>query len=488
VLRPVVIEQFPGLDLRQDPGDSRGAIDLANVTIETGRIRTRDGSSLFYTPATTPNNFYYLSPLFIDGAGNRCIIGGLDLGTANFVAIRPGTGLIASIAGALDSNGASGVAYGTPTGSRYYVASASSNRIYEWSGTAWTDVTASIPSVGGAAVLGLNPGDNRLVISVSSRVYFSNPGVALAFGANNYVDLTPGDGETVQAMYVFNNQLFVFKQSRFFVFYGTSTDSTGNPIFNYRTVDTGIGVSEAFVVSRPQSTCVGDDGIYFVGPGGIYRTTGGPPVLMSAALQPFFDFTPPTYWTGAIRSSFNAGLQRLMWLNGKLYYSTSDGIFVWDRALNSWSWWNIKAGALGSCSTTSATNSPTYLAIGGNSAGSSTITLVRPTLTTDNGTAIVSRYRLPFETYGNPAEKRIREVIVEGSGAPTLGVTADWSSTGITKALTLGTAPALNDDRMHNAWRGRAFSIQLSAASGAWAVNRVQANVADAVRPVSVTI
>jgi hypothetical protein len=41
---------------------------------------------------------------------------------------------------------------------------------------------------------------------------------------------------------------------------------------------------------------------------------------------------------------------------------------------------------------------------------------------------------------------------------------------------------------MHNAWRGRAFSLQLSAASGAWAVNRVQANVADAVRPVSVTI
>ena len=73
-LRPVVIEQFPGLDLRQDPGESAGAIDMANITLEPGRVRVRDGTSLLYTPATTPNNFYYLSQMFDDGVG-RCIVG-----------------------------------------------------------------------------------------------------------------------------------------------------------------------------------------------------------------------------------------------------------------------------------------------------------------------------------------------------------------------------------------------------------------------------
>jgi hypothetical protein len=68
-LRPVTIEQFPGLDLRQDPGDAAGAIDLANITLEPGRVRVRDGTSLLYTPATTPNNFYYLSQMFDDGVG-----------------------------------------------------------------------------------------------------------------------------------------------------------------------------------------------------------------------------------------------------------------------------------------------------------------------------------------------------------------------------------------------------------------------------------
>ena len=486
-LRPVVIEQFPGLDLRQDPGDSAGAIDMANITLEPGRVRVRDGTSLLYTPATTPNNFYYLSQMFDDGVG-RCIVGAVSNGAANLLAIRPGTGLVASIGATINQAGCSGTTFGTPSVTRFYLANPGQSHLFEWTGAAWSDVTGSSPA-GAVDVVAVSPGDNRLVVIASPihKVSFSNPGVALTFGANDFVQLTPGDGEFIQAAYVFNNQLFIFKQTKFFVFYGNSTDSTGNPIFNYRTVNTGIGISESYFVPRPQAACVGDDGIYFIGPGGIYRTSGGPAVRISQALQPWFDGTTGPYWAGPVRVSTNADMQRLAWLNGKLYYSTPDCIFVWDRALNAWSWWNFAVTAMGSSSTNNVASSPAYLALGALGAPSN-IRLVRPTLTTDNGTAIVSRYRLPFETYGQPGQKRIREVIVEGSGAPTISVTADWSSAGITKALTLGTAPAISKDRMHNAWRGRAFSLQLSASSGAWAVNRVQANVADAVRPVSVTV
>lgn len=62
------------------------------------------------------------------------------------------------------------------------------------------------------------------------------------FGANNYVDLTPGDGEPIMGMIAWRGYLFVFKQSKFFRFSSTTTDSTGNPVFNYDTVDTGIGM------------------------------------------------------------------------------------------------------------------------------------------------------------------------------------------------------------------------------------------------------
>jgi hypothetical protein len=485
-LRPVVIEQFPGLDLRQDPGDATGAIDLANVTLESGRVRTRDGTSLFATPFASTNGVAFLSQFAGAGGAVPQLISLALIGANNLAAISAAGATIATTTVAAPAaQGASGVAIGTPAAAFYYVAAGL--QWFQWSGAAWTGPLAAPAN---PVVLSVSPSDNRLILiggNGLTTAYFSDPGAPTTFGANNYVVLTPGDGEYIMGAAVFNNQTFVFKQSKFFVFYGTSTDSTGNPIFNYRTIDTGIGVT-ANSQPVPQSVCSSEFGVFFVGARGIYVTTGAAPVLISQKIQPFFDATTGPYWQGGNWNPVTA-TARLAWSNGRLYFSTGSGVFVWNRALDAWSWWNLSVGSVGAMAQQNNVGAPATVMFGAISGTpGNTIVKVAVGVTTDNGTAIVSRYRLPFETYGNPGEKRIREVVVEGTGTPTIGVTADWSSTGISKALTLGTSPAINDDRMHNAWRGRAFSLQLSAASGAWAVNRMQANVADAVRPVSVTV
>ena len=488
-LRPVVIEQFPGLDLRRDPGDSAGAIDLANVTLEPGRVRVRDGSALLATLDATNFGVTFMSPVYWGtGTPVTAVVVQNPSGPQLYALKINGTSVSFSTGlGSPPNAGASSVSVGTTSGSFLYVGF--TGHVFQWNGTAWSDVTGTIGF--NLDVLALSPTDNRLVACTVDTVRFSNPGAPTTFAANNFVLLTPGDGEYIQSAVTFNNQVFIFKNTKFFVFYGNSTDSTGSPIFNYRAVASGIGVRPGNVAinPHPQSVCVADDGVYFIGARGIYRTTGGAPVLMSQKIQPYFNFVANSYWQGGSWPAFSDA-ERLMWLDGKLYFSTGTGIFVWDRDLDAWSWWNLPVGGLGSLPHQVTSGDPAVLCYGSAAAvgASTTVKRMDLTLTADAGTAIVSRYRLPFETYGTPGEKRMREVIVEGSGALTVGVTAYWSSTGITKALALGIAPAINDDRMHNAWRGRAFSLQLSAASGAWSVNRVQASVADAVRPVNVTV
>jgi hypothetical protein len=65
------------------------------------------------------------------------------------------------------------------------------------------------------------------------------------------VDLTPNDGEVITEWRVGAATLFVFKQTKFFVFYGNSTDGSGNPVFNYRSVDLGVGAVAASLRVSP---------------------------------------------------------------------------------------------------------------------------------------------------------------------------------------------------------------------------------------------
>jgi hypothetical protein len=463
-LSPVIVENFPGLDLRSDPGDARGAIDLMNVTLEPGRVRTREGSATFFNPA--------LAITGVQPFGAQLIVAD----TTNFSAVDATGTLIAATAGVAAGNG-KGAALGTPAGDFFYIAT-NAGVVKQWTGAAWSS-PAGFPA--NAVLIGTMPADNRLVVAdIGSKVWFSDPGAPTVYGANNFVLLTPGDSETIMAIATYNNQVFIFKKTKFFVFYGTTADAAGNPVFNYRVVDTGAGAARFGTNYHQHSVCVGDDGVYFQGRDGIYRTTGGPAHRFSDPLTPFYTLTTGPFWQGAAWASTARPNYDMAWVNSKLYVSYQAGsgsiMMVYDRLTATWSAWDFPATALCAFKQNASDLREALVA------GKSTANLVARfdnTLTTDSGSAIVSRYRLPFEDYGSPRRKRLRETIIEGSGSPTVQWSRDWGALTAGSALTLGVAPAIIDQRQRLAMRGNSFSLQIGAASGAWAVNRVQANMVD---------
>lgn len=466
-LAPVIIEQFPGLDLRADPGDSRGAIDAMNVTIEPGLVRTRDGSSTFFDPA--------LSVTAVQPFNGQVIV----CDTTNISAVSNTGTLIAATAGVVAGNG-KGAALGTTGGDFFYIAT-NAGVVKQWTGAAWSS-PAGFPA--NTVLIGTMPIDNRLVVAdTASKVSFSDPGAPTTFGANNFVQLTPGDGEHIMAIATYNNQVFVFKRTKFFVFYGNSVDSTGNPVFNYRAVDTGTGAARFGTTYHQHSVCVGDDGVYFVGRDGVYRTTGSVPHRISDPLNPFFTFTTGPFWSGNAWQPTARPNWDMTWCNSKLYVSlqtvlaggTFAVVFVFDRALGAWSAWDFNAQCM--CAVPTNASVRELLTVGKGTAN--TVVQFDPALTTDSGTAIVSRYRLPFEDYGSPRRKRLRETILEGVGAPLVRWSRDWGALTAGSTVQLGTAPAIADARQRLAMRGNMFSLQLGAASGAWSVNRIQVNLLD---------
>lgn len=119
------------------------------------------------------------------------------------------------------------------------------------------------------------PWENRLVIAAGDRVQFSDLNAYGTFGTDNWVDVLKGDGESISGVAMWGNYTFVFKQSRFFVFYGTSTDADGEPVFNFRTVSSPGAM--ASVYGAGGAVVAGERGVYHCTPQGEIRlTTGGP--------------------------------------------------------------------------------------------------------------------------------------------------------------------------------------------------------------------
>jgi hypothetical protein len=146
--------------------------------------------------------------------------------------------------------------------------------------------------------LGVQPKDNRLVAwgfagltsgpngtaSSPSHAYVSQPDAPEKWDETDFVILAPGDGETGRAAATYNDFLFLFKQSKFFVFYGNSVDNTGGTVFNYRTVGNAFGGSSSAIYQG--QVCSAPSGVYVITDTGVWKTTGGAPQLVSPALSP----------------------------------------------------------------------------------------------------------------------------------------------------------------------------------------------------------
>lgn len=244
---------------------------------------------------------------------------------------------------------------GTPTTTNTITAVDANNGTYVSDGAAPRFINSSgaisVPAFTGHTPSGehmaITPLDGRLVVNDGAdRIRFSNAGTPTTFNTDDWLDLNPGDGERIRSIVTWREFVFIFKQTNAWVYYGTSVDTTGGAVFEVRPI---ANIPAVFPGGMP--VAVGRDGVYYLGRGGIYVTTGSTPRKISQALDPVFS----SLSTQQSVSSPNPGKPDytvpsrpyVYWADDRLYiayatedsFSTNDRIAVWDQRLDEWMIW-----------------------------------------------------------------------------------------------------------------------------------------------------
>jgi hypothetical protein len=320
--------------------------------------------------------------------------------------------------------------------------------------------------------IGVQPNDNRLVVANApgsvaggspSTVWFSEAGDPETWGADDFVELTPGDGEQVTGLVAFRDYLIVFKRTKFFVFYGNSVDQSGEPVFNYRAVDTGIGLA------HPMACATSPEGVYFVADDGVYLTSGGPPIRVSNAIGPVFGVGKLSEYTDI--DSFPApgsDPPRLTYFNRRLYVAYTDSAdsprcWVYDPQIGAWMHWQVPY--VDDCANNGLSAVDGVLYLGTHlTAGSGTLNIYSfdPTADDDDGTAVDSHYHTGFYDLDVDVEKRARQMTAWGTGNVNLQMRRDFGALDTARALELGTDPAIDRDTVNCAKDGMLLAHRFS--------------------------
>jgi hypothetical protein len=509
-----------GLNLKDkaDVVKDSEAIDLLNVEFtERGAVKQRDGFLQFTGTALT-NRVDSLG-VYLTAGGTRHLLAGCG---TRLEAVDTSGSVVASATGL--TGGPYVFARFAAPGSELAYAANGSDTIRQWNGTAWSAPTGTVNGTGASALpeagaICVTPATNRLVATAygtnttggpaagasnPSRVHFSNAGQPTIWetdGASgrgeNLIDLTPGDGEQIMNCVAWQNKVFVFKESKFFVFEGEAVDATGNPIFLYQAVDTGVGLAAKLGV------CVGRDGVYFMSRQGVYVTNGGPPALLSEIVEPMWLGNPEVYFQSDTLNHGQIALARLTWHDERLYLalptgssSANDRVLVYDLSRRWWSLWDLPASAV--ISFRQGNQAELHF---GYSSGAKEVGYVTAGQADDDGTAITSRWRSGWFDYSNPNVKTIRETKLWGSGSITARFSKDFERAATqTASLTLsanddtwgdGTDPTdvwgdgtdssetwggagqISATIARKAIRGTVFSTEFVAAGVPWSIHRV---------------
>lgn len=428
-----------GLNLRDQPNqvDPSHAIDLLNVTFtELGAVKSRDGfAALTASPLTNQPDS---CAVFYTTGGTKQLM----VGNGNKLSAVATDGSVVASSTAPTANPHFFTRFGGATSTGRMYISNGTDEIRSWDGSsfaAWGG-TGTSPT---GKFLAVTPWDNRLVCarysgssagSNPSTVRFSGAGDPATFGANDYVDLTPGDGEEIKGIIAWQRYLFVFKETKFFFFHSTTIDTSGNPVFRYETVDTGIGACS------PKAITANRDGVYFLNQKGVYRTTSSPPVLASEVIDPFFyGSNVSDFYLGQVFNQAQLSLPAMAFHNEQLYVAvptggstTNDRMLVFDPRHGWWTLYDIGASCLASFKVGSSPELVFGYATGANDVGRHS-----PSYTLDVDQTITSRWRSGWWDFGVPLNKTIRETKAWGKGTVRLGVGSDFAGARDASTLAL---------------------------------------------------
>lgn len=443
---PAPLEGFgAGLNLRDQPDvlESAQALDLLNVEFsERGAVTQRAGYAKF-TDTELTNQPDSLAPFYKTDGTKRLVVGNgnrLD---------------------ALDTTGASthNVAttasphfftrFGGPAAERLYIANGTDNVRYYDGGFTTPAYTGTAPD---GKYLAVTPWDNRLLNARRvgttggdnpSSVRFSAPGDPHTFDADDWEDLLPGDGEEITGMVTWREFVLVFKETKFFVFYGTGVGVGGDDRLEYRTVSTGVGLI------APRALAVTDQGVFFLDRKGIYMTRGGNPQLVSGLIDPLFLGGPSPYFRSLPVNLGAVNVAAMTWWDQRLHIpiatgvsTTNDLMLVHDPRFGWWSLYSIPASAISVFRIGSAEELVFAYPTGENRIGrhksldTSAYTADDMSITGTGGNAISSRWRSGWLDFGTTGEKDIRESKLWGKGQMEYGVYVDWQDSTLHVPIT----------------------------------------------------
>lgn len=372
--RPVAFGKFGGLrlDLPLDEIGGEQAQYLRDVDWDgnTGRVRPRDGfQKLKAAEATGPykglfahSNLRLLATKRIKSTEVKIVAIDKD-GVEQKEAAWPAGEATSCF-----------TRFGTPSASYTYCrANISSAKVVRFDGANFTEPTCSVDGVTGKEMpkgkfmAAWPDGGDRLVVantgatggpggaaSSNSHVWISEAeGKAEAYESTAYLQINPGDGEEITGLAVFGGQVFVFKETRFFVVYGIRESEEGRPIFDYREVSLGEGsrmkrpVVEALKESSDQMVCTGAGGVYFCTSDGIWVTTGSTPQKISQALRPLEEVSP---FDGPMAEFLNGSTESFRWpatgivcLGSRLIVRRYEFMFILDLPTGEWTCWKMTA-------------------------------------------------------------------------------------------------------------------------------------------------
>jgi hypothetical protein len=465
-----------GLNLRDKPDavDQQECIDAMNVQFsERGAVLTRAGYDQVVGSAITGLTS------FENTSGSKRL---LAIVGSNLVAYTTGGTSVTTTALTNSSTPMDSARIGTPGNEYLYLSNGTDFR--RFNGTAFS-TPANMPK---GQVLTVQATDNRLVstgflgatdgpsgaTSSPSHVYFSNAGDPETWDANNYVQLTPGDGERIIGAIAWQGLTFIFKETKFFIFYGNSVDAGGDPVFNYRPVEAHAGLASRQGLTKT------DAGVFFVAEEGIYLTTGAAPTKISDKVDPLFEGGASSFYTGGIISDLST--VSLTNYQHRLYmaFTSVDGqrVLVSDPPAGWMSLYDLPAKYV------HAFDGDLYF-------GNTALHRHNGSIQDDNGAPIKAHWRSGWTDFGSPDVKAMRATKLWGAGDVFIARQEDFKdSLGNEELLAFTTtaAPQWNDEEWNisqwaaaasltpkqtrRAVRGTTFSTNLRG-EAPWAVHRL---------------
>lgn len=493
-----------GLNLRDQPDvvAPDQALDCLNVLFtERGAVKQRPGFDK-WTAAAAASPYDSLLA-FYTASGTKQLVGG----AGDSLRALNSAGVLVS-AQATASSPHSMTRFGDPAAELLFAANGAED-IWQWDGAAWTQPVSTTGKyvanyeksnrLVNANFSGTTEGDNP------STVSFSEAGDPLTFSGNT-IDLMPGDGEEIMGVCQWRELFFVFKETKFFVFYGESEISTGQVEFLYRPISSGRGLV------APHAFAVANDGVYFLDRTGVYRTTGSEPALVSDALSGVFDqLVTPTFYSGSAVNYPHITNAQMAFVSDRIYLAlptlltTNDRLFVFSTIDGWWSVHDIPAASLTAFRPGNTTDLMFGYAVGTKDIGRHYSGPV-----TDAGTNINSFWRGGWWNHQINGVHTLRQIILSGIGHCTTNYAVDFQGAGVAQDANFnqgvdfwadGSDPsdlwadgsdssdmwgagAVIQQRMINgaAYRGGVYSLHFDSLSGApWEIHAATAQLRELV-------